>query len=120
MGHTSGLKAVYARFDQAEKILREGYLEAEPNLSISQNTQTIIELREKVDEQSEGIQRLVTDLSLKNVRLQDEVNELKAQVKDTFDAAMYYWDESDKTYQKTKNRSIINKERVIRRNGARR
>ena len=43
-----------------------------------------------MDEQSEGIQRLVTDLSLKNVRLQDEVNELKAQVKDTFDAAMYY------------------------------
>ena len=99
MGHTSGLMAIYARFDQAEDILREGYLEAEQNLSISQNTQTIIELREKVETQSEDIQRLVTDLSLKNVRLQDEVDELKAQVKDTFDAAMCFWDESDKNYQ---------------------
>jgi integrase len=33
MGHTSGLKAIYARLDQAKDILREGYLEAEPNLS---------------------------------------------------------------------------------------
>ena len=99
MGHTSGLTAIYARFDQAEDILREGYLEAEPNLSLSQNTQTIIELREKVETQSDDIQRLVTDLSLKNVRLRDEVDELKAQVKDTFDAAMHFWDESDKTYQ---------------------
>ena len=99
MGHTSGLKAVYARFDQAEDILREGYLEAEQNLSLSQNTRTIIELREKVETQSDDIQRLVTDLSLKNVRLRDEVDELKAQVKDTFDAAMHFWDESNKTYQ---------------------
>jgi len=99
MGHTSGLTAIYARFDQAEEILREGYLEAEQNLSLSQNTQTIIELREKVETQSDDIQRLVTDLSLKNVRLQGEVDELKAQVKDTFDAAMHFWDKSDKDYQ---------------------
>ena len=99
MGHTSGLKAVYARFDQAEDILREGYLEAEQNLSLSQNTRTIIELREKVETQSDDIQRLVTDLSLKNVRLRDEVDELKAQVKDTFDAAMHFLDESNKIHQ---------------------
>jgi predicted nucleic acid-binding Zn-ribbon protein len=99
MGHTSGLTAIYARFDQAEEILREGYLEAEPNLSISQNTQTIIELREKVDTQSEDIQRLVTDLSVKNVRLEREVGELKAQVEDTFNAAMHFWNESDKGYK---------------------
>lgn len=105
MGHTSGLTAIYARFDQAEDILREGYLEAEPNLSISQNTQTIIELKEKVDTQSEDIQRLVTDLSVKNVRLQDEVNELRDQVKetnaqlsDTFNQIIHEWDESDRSH----------------------
>ena len=105
MGHTSGLTAIYARFDQAEEILREGYLEAEQNLSISQNTQTIIELRERVETQSEDIQRLVTDLSVKNVRLQDEVNELRDQVKetnaqlsDTFNQIVHQWDESDRSH----------------------
>ena len=101
MGHTSGLKAIYARLDQAEDILREGYLEAEPNLSIYQNTQTIVELREKVDKQSDDIKQLVTNLSLKNVKLENDMEALKEQMKANQEMALNYYDQSEEMYQKT-------------------
>jgi hypothetical protein len=85
MGHISGLKAIYARLDQAEEILLEGYLEAEPNLSIYHNSKTILELREKVDKQSEDIQELVTNLSLKNVRLENRLEEQQVKLEGTIE-----------------------------------
>jgi integrase len=101
MGHTSGLKAIYARLDQAEDILREGYLEAEQNLSIYQNSKTIQELREKVDKQSDDIEQLVANLSLKNVRLENEMEDLKEQMKTNLEAALFYYDNTENMYQHT-------------------
>ena len=77
MGHIGGLKGVYTRFDQAEKALIEGYLAAEPNLSISVNSKTITELRQKVTKQSDDITQLVTNLSLRNAKLENDLNQVK-------------------------------------------
>jgi hypothetical protein len=77
MGHNAGRKAVYARYDQAEEKLAEAYLEAEPSLSIYSYSTTVVELRQKVDKQSEDIEELITNLSVKNVRLEKEVDSLK-------------------------------------------
>ena len=33
-GHIRGVKAVYTRYDQAEQVVREGYLQAVPSLTI--------------------------------------------------------------------------------------
>jgi integrase len=101
MGHTSGLKAVYARLDQAEHILEEGYLEAEPNLSIYAQSGTIIELREKVDKQSDDIQQLITNLSLKNVKLENKVEDMKETIKQNHELAQHYWNIMENDYQKT-------------------
>lgn len=79
MGHQASLNAIYARMDQAIELLIEGYKEAEPNLSIYQNTKTITELKEKVDKQSEDIEQLVTNLSLRNARLENEIHGMKQQ-----------------------------------------
>jgi len=50
-----------------------------------------------VETRSEDIQRLVTDLSVKNVCLEKEVGE--AQVEDSFNAVMHFWNELDKGYK---------------------
>jgi integrase len=86
MGHTSGLNSVYTRLDQAEDILREEYLRVEPNLSIYQNTQVIVELCEKVNHQSEDIEQLVTGLSLKNVRLENRLGDQEVKIGRLLDA----------------------------------
>jgi regulator of replication initiation timing len=77
MGHQSGVVNIYARFDSAEEILKEGYHEAEPNLSIYESTTNVIALRNQVDQQSEDIQRLITNLSLENARLKLDLEGLK-------------------------------------------
>jgi len=77
MGHQSGVVNIYARFDSAEEILKEGYLVAEPNLSIYESTANVIALRNQVDQQSEDIQRLITNLSLENARLKLDLEGLK-------------------------------------------
>lgn len=83
MGHRGGIAAVYARFDQAENILMEGYLEAEPNLSIYQSTATVLDLRDKVDKQSENLKELITSISLENVYLKKEIESLKTRLHET-------------------------------------
>ncbi|MHA1972480.1 MAG: tyrosine-type recombinase/integrase [Candidatus Hodarchaeales archaeon] len=80
MGHQSGLTAIYARMDQAENILREEYLRAMPNLSINKNSRVVQDLRAKVEKQSEEIQTLVTNLSLKNVSLESKIQELQLEL----------------------------------------
>jgi predicted nuclease with TOPRIM domain len=82
MGHTSGLKAIYARFDQAVDILREGYLKAETNLSIFGSSSKIIELKEKVQEKEEDIDELVKNLSVMRVRLENKIGEQEVVVEE--------------------------------------
>jgi len=77
MGHTTGLTAIYARFDQAEAILEKGYLEAEPRLSIYENSRTVTELKTQVSKQSDDIQQLVVNISVRNARLENDIAEIK-------------------------------------------
>ena len=82
MGHASGLKAVYARFDQAVDILREGYLKAEKNLSVLSSTSKVIELEEKVQKKEEDIDELVKNLSVMRVRLENKIGEQEVVVEE--------------------------------------
>lgn len=81
MGHQEGITKVYARYDQAEQLLEAGYLEAEPNLSIYANTSTMLQLRDKVERQSDDIQELVTNLSVENVRMRKELDSMQRSMK---------------------------------------
>ncbi|MGD0805500.1 MAG: tyrosine-type recombinase/integrase [Candidatus Bathyarchaeia archaeon] len=76
MGHTSGLMAIYARFDQAEELLEKGYLEAEPHLSIFAGSKTIIDLREKAEKQNNEIDIRIRAYELRNAKLEVEMNQL--------------------------------------------
>ena len=86
IGHQAGLNAVYARLDQAVDLLVDGYLAAEPNLLVYENSKNMIELREKVDRQSDDIEQLVTSLSLKNVRLENQLGEQEVRISKLLDA----------------------------------
>lgn len=75
-GHARGMRAIYNRYDKAEEVLEEAYLEAQDNLSIYGHSKNVIELQKKVDRQSEDIQKLITNLSVKNIRLNEKVESL--------------------------------------------
>jgi integrase len=77
IGHASGSKSDngYKRFDQAEPRLAEEYLRCEKNLSIYEHEQAknVTELKQKVEKQSDDITQLVTTITLKNSKLEQEV-----------------------------------------------
>ena len=77
MGHQAGITAIYARFDQADDILSKDYLQAETHLSITAGAQTISDLHKRITKQSDDITQLVTNLSLRNAKLENELNQIK-------------------------------------------
>ena len=77
MGHISGVRAIYARFDQAEEYLREQYLKHESNFSIYEHTRTLVKLKERVERQREDLKELTTNLSVENLRLKREISRVK-------------------------------------------
>jgi len=97
LGHVAGMKAIYARMDQAVDILVEGYLEALPNLCVYENSKSMLELQTRVEEQSEDIKDLVEDLTLRNNRLEDQLTQMSQSMK-TY-ASMS--DELDQRYRDT-------------------
>jgi len=46
-------------------------------IGVFEHSGTVIELRERVDRQSEDIQKLVTNLSVENIRMKERVQELE-------------------------------------------
>lgn len=75
MGHQEGLSTIYARFDQAEEMLEQGYLQAEPNLSIYEHSKSNIELQQTVKKQSVEISEALSTLVLRNSKLEEKVDE---------------------------------------------
>ena len=80
MGHQSGLVAIYARYDQAEKILEEVYLKAERNLSLYEHSTTMLELREKMEAQDEYLDDLIKKLYRDNSRLEGDLQSLNSKL----------------------------------------
>jgi integrase len=75
LGHRSELRETYAR--PSPEIMAEEYLRCEPNLSIYEQSKTVVELKQKVEKQSDDIQQLVVNLSVRNARLENDIAEIK-------------------------------------------
>ncbi len=80
MGHQQGLVAVYARYDQAEKILEDVYLKAERNLSLYEHSTTMLELREKMETQDRYLDDLIKKLYRDNSRLEGDLQSLNSKL----------------------------------------
>ncbi|GAF69789.1 unnamed protein product [marine sediment metagenome] len=80
MGHQQGLVAVYARYDQAEKILEEVYLKAERNLSLYEHSTTMLELKEKMETQDRYLDDLIKKLYRDNSRLEGDLQSLNSKL----------------------------------------
>jgi integrase len=72
MGH----QGIYARY--SEEQLAQAYKLAEPHLSIGVMTSTVIELKERVQKQQSDMGELATNLTVKNAKLENEMNEMQA------------------------------------------
>ncbi len=103
MGHQQGLVAVYARYDQAEKILEEVYLKAERNLSLYEHSTTMLELKEKMETQDRYLDDLIKKLYRDNSRLEGDLQSLNSKL------AML----TDKYEGKTDLEKSIEKSRII-------
>ncbi len=106
MGHTSGLNAIYARLDQAEELLIEGYREAEPHLCILSENKATLELKEKVEKQEDEYHTLTRLMNLKTNNLELELLELKTRYQKTlkqhdkdFQGFIAVWRKDTEEYQ---------------------
>ena len=77
MGHLSGVRAIYGRYQDAEAKLEEAYREVMPRLSIFQHSKMVSELKEQVKQQSNDIDSLVRATTLKNAKLEVELQDTK-------------------------------------------
>ena len=75
MGHLSGVRNVYGRYQDAESELEKAYKEVEPRISIFQHSKFVSELKQTVEKQSSDIDTLVKNTAIKNAKLENALDE---------------------------------------------
>lgn len=86
-GHIQGMRKIYQRMDQAEKILVEAYKEAEPNLTLFGSVQVEVDSEEVKEIENRLTQARLEILEAKEERreLRDDNKLLKAQIAELYE-----------------------------------
>jgi integrase len=84
MGHEGYLTEVYRRYSQED--LKKFYLKGELSLSIFTDAQEVGKLRVEVEEKNKTLQNLVTELTLKNTKLENKLGSLESAVEEIKEA----------------------------------